>query len=830
MTVNQSRAQMKVQNSSFSSATNGAMGAGDRGAWQSVPSYTGNPYDSNDFVYRWRQYVHLYEISWEARKIIRIPVEDALRKDVILEDVPEEFISKINKKLNDLQVTTILKRSLMLERLLGGCLTFMGLEDDEDDASKQYHPHQGEKIRFLNAIPISRISRITWDTNPLSSGYMRPHKYLVNGQDVCTSRCLVWDGEPLFDPYDFALTNFRANLAGFGPSKLAPVWDDIVKAVGTRQAAYQLIQTNNAILAAVSDLQDLSGTTTGQKNLEKLKEIANSLSVYRAALIDGDKVDIKQHAASFGSVPELLMTFLQVLSAASDIPATRFIGQAPGGLNATGESDLENYYNMIDAYQQQRIVPQYRRLVDVIAYAEIGPQWKKERENLSIKFPPLWNETDKEKAETAQMKLANLMTLAEAGKISDEKFIEELNNQDIISVKLDADDIQILGDLEEGIVDPQAELAALKGAGKAHGQVPRNYPEPGNKPVEEPEGGKGMPRPISKGNEGAKLSEKPEQSVSGEGYLPAEREKSLTPRQQAHGTATDLYHQDKIPRLLNSFTEEFKIGMKEEMEHLHVVDQDDVPDEEQIAQIVMDHLREDPQYYTKLKKAGLMENRVRPTRTQHGRFWVEQDTEPESGSKGMWHVLDDDLRIVSISAGRGPWNAVFRTKGEAVAAAIAASKDDGFTKYANYKYKGIPIHIENPAGSERTGTDANGQEWTATLAANYGEILKADGADGDLLDVFVGPNPDSDLVWIIDQTNPDGSFDELKVLLGFDTLTEAKAAYQDSYADGKSGERIGHITEMTINQFKEWMNQESAPAMATGFMNKQLPPTSRRTK
>ncbi len=455
--------RQQFQNASVSGNA-GAMGVGDRGSGNTLPYFTDNPYTSNDYVYRWRQYVMLYETSWEARKIVRIVPEDALRKDWKVEGIPVEMSEKILSKLHKMQFTAILKRSLMLERLLGGCLTFLGIEDTEDDPARPYHPKRGAAVRFANAIPVSRIARVSWDFNPLSEGYMRPEHYMVNGQDVHVSRCLVWDGEPLFDPYDFALTNFRANLAGFGPSKLASVWDDIVKAIGTRQAAYQLIQTNNAILAAISDLQDLEGTNPGQKALQKIKDMANQLSVYRAAVFDSEKVQLSQHAASFGSVPELIITFIQVLAAASDIPATRFIGQAPGGLNATGQSDLENYYNVIDAYQRQRIEPQLRRMYDLIGYNLFPQRWPTEREKLAFIFPPLWNTSELEEAQRNTANIDNVLKLLNDNVISEEKAIEELNAKGALSVKLDDADLQLLLDSrdEPEPVDPRAEIERIK--------------------------------------------------------------------------------------------------------------------------------------------------------------------------------------------------------------------------------------------------------------------------------------------------------------------------------------------------------------------------------
>jgi len=146
-------------------------------------------------VTRWRQYVHLYETSWEARKIVRIIPEDALRKEWIAEGIPEYMAKGVKVSLDRLQFLTILKRSLILERLLGGGLTFLGLDADKDAPEQTYHPKSGATLRFCNAIPLSRISRLRWNNDPLSEHYMRPDMYLINGQEIHVCRCLVWDGD-----------------------------------------------------------------------------------------------------------------------------------------------------------------------------------------------------------------------------------------------------------------------------------------------------------------------------------------------------------------------------------------------------------------------------------------------------------------------------------------------------------------------------------------------------------------------------------------------------------------------------------------------------------
>ena len=123
------------------------------------------------------------------------------------------------------------------------------------------------------------------------------------------------------------------------------------------------------------------------------------------------------------------------------------------------------------------------------------------------------------------------------------------------------------------------------------------------------------------------------------------------------------------------------------------------------------------------------------------------------------------------------------------------------------KFDGMDISIENPKGSTRRGYDSNGKEkWSVQMPVDYGYIKKTEGADGDNVDVSIGPNPDGAKdVYVIDQKDAKtGAFDEHKSMLGFDTPEQALAAYRASFSDGKADERIGGVTTMSREQFKEW--------------------------
>lgn len=132
-----------------------------------------------------------------------------------------------------------------------------------------------------------------------------------------------------------------------------------------------------------------------------------------------------------------------------------------------------------------------------------------------------------------------------------------------------------------------------------------------------------------------------------------------------------------------------------------------------------------------------------------------------------------------------------------------AQKEAGNYKKGHVSIDGLDIAIENPKGSVRSGTDANGQPWQVVMNSHYGYIKRSEGADGDHVDVFVNTeSPIGDKVYIVDQVIG-GKFDEHKVVMGADSEAEARAVYLENYKPGWDG--IGAISEVPMEDFKTWI-------------------------
>ncbi len=152
--------------------------------------------------------------------------------------------------------------------------------------------------------------------------------------------------------------------------------------------------------------------------------------------------------------------------------------------------------------------------------------------------------------------------------------------------------------------------------------------------------------------------------------------------------------------------------------------------------------------------------------------------------------------------------------GEKIAAAEAEvntnptdkQKEAGNYKKGHVKVGAFNITIEQPKGSVRRGVDADGKKWETTMRNTYGYIRGTEGVDGDHIDVFLSDDIDGwngRQVYVVDQRNADGSFDEHKVMLGFNDINDAETAYMSNYNEGWQG--LGAITGVAIEDFEKWI-------------------------
>ena len=430
----------------------------DRGASQTLAHYTLNPYFNNNFMSRWQDYTRWYNTSWEARKVVDIPIDDAFRVPPVIKGLDEETTKAIIRERDRLHVVDQLKRALKQERLYGGSVLLpifnlpLGTDLSTPFSVDDLTP---DSLLGFNVIDVTRLSRSVFSQDPFSPAYDHITSLTIQGKEVDESRMLIFDGDPLTSRNSQTLlTNFRYNPCGFGESKLTILYDLLMRAIGTQQGAYHLVNMASVLLVEAENLRSLMATDSPAR--DKLQEVVEQISIYRGAIVDAKGVKVTQHSASFGSVPELVITFTQLLSAASDIPATRFLGQAPGGLNATGESDTRNYYDMIDSVRNTKIHQGGLEVINWIGGSLYGAaEWVRRSEDLELEYKSLWSLPEYEQMRTNAEFSNMIANLFNSGIISQESAIQELNTRGIFNTKLEP-----LEAPEQPIIDPAVEESA----------------------------------------------------------------------------------------------------------------------------------------------------------------------------------------------------------------------------------------------------------------------------------------------------------------------------------------------------------------------------------
>lgn len=181
----------------------------------------------------------------------------------------------------------------------------------------------------------------------------------------------------------------------------------------------------------------------------------------------------------------------------------------------------------------------------------------------------------------------------------------------------------------------------------------------------------------------------------------------------------------------------------------------------------------------------------------------QEETEPADSGAG---TASDSGQRDGIKSSLG--DRVKEAEAEVNTDPTPAQKEAGNYKKGHVQIGTFDVTIEQPVGSVRRGTDADGKEWETTMQNTYGYIRGTEGVDGDHIDVFLSDNIDGwngRRVVIVDQYNPDGTFDEHKVMLGFNDKADAINAYLANYEEGWDKDRRLVFSSAIIDDFEKWI-------------------------
>lgn len=315
-----------------------------------------------------QQLLAAYRSSWLPRKIIDIPALDACRRWRGWQ-ASKEQIQAIEAAEKSLALVARVHTAMIRGRLFGGAAVFIGTGDR--DTSTELRPDRIGKggLKYLTVMSRRHLSPTEIERDVQSPRYGMPKAYRLAGSNVeiHPSRLAIFQGAEHADP---ELVEGAGH--GWSDSVLTSVMEAVKQSDGTLANVASLVFEAKVDVIKIPDLmQSLEDPRFEKLLLERLRLAAMAKSINGALMLDAQE-DYQTKTANFGTLPDIIDRFLQNVTGAADIPATRFLGQSPAGLNASGESDLRNYYDRIQSGQELSVRPALAVLDECLIRSALG--------------------------------------------------------------------------------------------------------------------------------------------------------------------------------------------------------------------------------------------------------------------------------------------------------------------------------------------------------------------------------------------------------------------------------------------------------------------------
>ncbi|MGO1079686.1 DUF1073 domain-containing protein [Inquilinus sp. CA228] len=359
-----------------------------------------------------------YRGDWIARKVIDVPPFDMTREWRRWHAAPEQ-IAAIEAEEARLGVQRKVARTLRLARLYGGAALVLGAGDG--DPAQPLPPLGRGALRYLHVMHRWEITPGEIDRDVLSPGFGEPGWYQVasagkGGVRLHPSRVVRLPGAELPD---------GAGTDAWGDSVLQAVMDAIRHAGLAAQGVATLIHEAKLDVIRIPQLTQNLAQDGYAKRLVERFTLANTMKGLVNALVIDKEEEWDRKQLSFAQLPEIMQQYLQIAAGAADIPATRLLGQAPAGLNATGEGDIRNYYDRIAAEQRVTLGPALRRLDEALILSALGIR----PPEIRFEWAPLWQLGAGEVAAIGKTKAETSALYAASGLIPPEVLARAVRNQ-----------------------------------------------------------------------------------------------------------------------------------------------------------------------------------------------------------------------------------------------------------------------------------------------------------------------------------------------------------------------------------------------------------------
>lgn len=367
------------------------------------------------------QLTGLYEGNGLFSKIIDTPAEEALKHGFDLNLKSDELNAFVEDALDDLEWEERAATAIKWTRLYGGALIVMLI----DDGRGLEEPVDWEHIRSIDELRVYERSIVQPDYASLYqqdyggkgvgnrvSKFGQPEYYYVSSIygsfKVHESRCLVFRNGVLPEQTSNATYLF------WGMPEYVRIRRALRETVTAHTDSVKLLERSVQAIYSMKGLASLLTTDDGENQvLKRLQLVDTSRGLLNSIAIDseGEQYDFKTF--QFSGVKDVIDATCNMLSALTNIPQTILFGRSPAGMNATGDSDFESYYNFVEKIQRLMLKRNLRTLLDVVFRAGIASGDVAEEPDYKLEFKPLWSLSDTEQAAVDQTKAQTALVKAQ---------------------------------------------------------------------------------------------------------------------------------------------------------------------------------------------------------------------------------------------------------------------------------------------------------------------------------------------------------------------------------------------------------------------------------
>lgn len=373
----------------------------------------------------------LYRESWIIRRIIDVIPSDMLKNWItITSGLDPDVEKRLSLTLRRTQLIDKLKRGMQWGRLYGGALGVMLVKHQGYDLSQALQLDWIMPGDFAGLLIFDRwngvnpSSELIEDISDPDYGY--PKYYTVTDPagggsvKIHHSRVIRFTGNTL--PFWEEIAEMQ-----WGASVVESIFDELRKRDNVSWNIAQLTFMANIRVLKMQDLGQLLAATDNESQAELLRTLeAQNMLLNNMGMQVMDAADgLETHQYTFGGLADCYQQFIMDISGAAEIPVTRLFGRSPSGLNATGESDLQNYYDMIAEKQESYLRPILNKVLPPFIISTLGSL----PDDFDFEFDPVAEPSDKERADLAKCGTDNVVAAYNAGLISQRTALKELKQQ-----------------------------------------------------------------------------------------------------------------------------------------------------------------------------------------------------------------------------------------------------------------------------------------------------------------------------------------------------------------------------------------------------------------